>query len=86
MDETPEIQQPDMAFEAFLEQYDPSGSVVDKEYMTTDDIAYTLREIHDVPTGDIYKRITSAGYGIEFVDGRPYFALYRKQSSSYFEK
>lgn len=60
------------------ENYSPIGDPDSKDYATSADIAQDISEMAYVSIPEIYSLMTSAGFKIEFISGKPYWLVFKK--------
>lgn len=64
---------------AFLgNNYTPVGITENKVLKTSEELAYDLQELVNVSLTEISKALSSGGYQLVFIQGKPYWVMYEK--------
>ena len=61
-------------------QYDPMGSPNHREFRTTMELQYEFREIVSLSEFNINEAMNELGYQVDFIDNKPNWVLYSKNS------
>ena len=60
------------------ENYSPIGDPDSIDYVTSADIAQDVSEMADVSISDVSSLMSSAGFKMEFISGKPFWKVFKK--------
>lgn len=67
-----------IAAEFIASNYAPVGNLDEKEFITSADIVRNLADMIETTVTEISNLMTSGGFKIEFIEGKPYWIVFQK--------